>query len=93
MATNSSAMMSFEFHEGGRMVGRATWLGPGIVELDFQDARLRQQFGEWLWRPQAHHGLMFEAGGDPTFWPDESRVRFAEACWSMSHLYQVRRVK
>lgn len=92
MATKRSHMLVFEFADNGDVLGRATWLGPGEVELDFHDKSLRAKFSNWLSQPQAEFGLAFETGGDAHFWPDESRARFAEACMSLSGLYKVRRV-
>jgi hypothetical protein len=85
-------MVAFEFATGGRVVGRATWLGPGMVELDFSEQQLRQHFAKWLGEPRSHNGPVFETGHMISVWPDENRAHFAEACLALSNLYTVRRV-
>jgi hypothetical protein len=93
MATAKSEVMQFEFTERGSVLGRATWLGPGMVELDFHDKSLRQRFMKWFDQPQDHLDNVFEPnGGLDTFWRDQTRNRFAEACWTMSNYYEVRRI-
>lgn len=93
MATAKSQLVSYQFEAGGKVVGRATWMGPGMVELDFSDAALRDRFSRWLAHPRTHDGLMFETGAEHDhFFGDEDRHRFAEACAAMSNLYKVRRV-
>lgn len=93
MATSKSELMQFEFAHGGEVLGKATWLGPGMVELDFEDPRLRRRFTAWFEQPQEHLGAVFEREAELTrFWRDETRSRFAEACWAMANHYKVRRL-
>lgn len=92
MATDKKELMQFEFADAGTVVGRATWMGPGMVEFDFHDPRLRRRFAAWFDERQEHLGAVFEEEADLTFfWRDETRSRFAEACWSMANYYKVRR--
>ncbi|MGH2703642.1 MAG: hypothetical protein ACRDJ4_00660 [Actinomycetota bacterium] len=94
MATNKSEVVQFEFASDHFVVGRATWLAPGMVELDFQDPALRRRFARWFDEPQEDLGQIFEPHGEPTsFFRDDSSFRFADACWAMSNYYQVRRVR
>lgn len=93
MATNKSEVMQFEFAQDGNVLGRATWLGPGMVEFDFHDRNLRRRFTDWFDQRQEHLGVVFDEGADlTTFWRDETQSRFAEACWAMSNYYMVRRL-
>ena len=92
MATNKKELMTFEFAENGTVLGRATLLGTGMIELDFHDPDLRLRFERFLATPQARGGLVFEVAHLDKVWPDESRHHFAEACLSMTNLYKVRRV-
>lgn len=92
MATSRKEILEYEFTENGSVVGRATWLGPGMVELDFHDARLRQVFKRCLAEPQHRHGPVFESVHVEREWPDTSKSHFADACRSMTNLYRVRRV-
>lgn len=94
MATNKSEVVTFEFATSGSVLGRATWLGPGMVELDFGDPEMRRRFARWFEERQEQLGLVFEPHGDLTsVWRDENATRFAEACWAMSNYYQVRRLQ
>lgn len=93
MATEKSELMQFEFADNGTVLGRATWMGPGMVEFDFHDPGLRRRFARWFDQRQEHLGAVFEEEVDlTTFWRDETRSRFAEACWAMSNYYKVRRL-
>lgn len=92
VATSRKEMVTFEFADNGAIVGRATWLGPGMIELDFSDARTRRTFERCLAAPQHNHGPVFEVSQLDRLWPDESKAHFAEACMSMSNLYRVRRL-
>lgn len=94
MATNRSEVVTFEFATNGTIVGRATWLAPGMVELDFEDGGLRRRFERFFGERQEHLGAVFDGQGDLSFhWRDESSARFAEACWAMANYYKVRRVQ
>jgi len=92
MATNRRGLMAYEFAENGSVLGRATLLGTGMIELDFPDPELRGRFESYLSRPRDHGGPVFELTHTEKVWPDESRLHFSEACLSMVNLYKVRRV-
>lgn len=92
MATNKKELMTFEFAENGAVLGRATLLGTGIIELDFHDPDLRARFERYVATPRDHGGPVFEVSQTDKVWPDENRLHFAEACLSMTNLYKVRRV-
>jgi hypothetical protein len=100
MAMNDKALVSYEFSRNGRVLGRATWLIPGMVELDFSDQTQRQDFVSHFVKRlgRESHGER-EPALEMTqvfrFWPDESRWSwsyFAEACQTVSDPYSVRRV-
>lgn len=93
MATNRKEILSFEFAEDGTVVGTATWMGPGMVELDFKDPGLRGVFDKYLARPGHRHGPVMEGSHHSEVWPDENKAHFAEACLSFRGLYRVRRVR
>lgn len=92
MATNRKEMLCFEFAEDDTVVGTATWMGPGLVELDFKDPTLRSMFDKHLASPGHSHGLVAEGAHHSEVWPDETKSHFAEACLSFTGLYRVRRV-
>lgn len=93
MATNKTEVVQFEFAHEDNVVGRATWLGPGMVEFDFHDPSLRRRFSDWFDARQEHLGAVFEEEAELTaFWRDDSPSRFTEACWAMSNYYRVRRL-
>lgn len=84
--------VTFEFSRSGKAVARARWIGPGSVELEVADPKLRGLFSEWLTRP-THH-LTDLAEGEPSTHRDkafDSPHLFVERCMTLGSLYRVRR--